>query len=71
MGILGIVLGLLFFVGLIAVIGVGAAWAVRRLSAQGAPSGSQSYSLAIARRRKSAGEITAAEYDEIHERLRR
>ena len=71
MNTFGLILGLVSFAGLVAVLGVGTTWAVRRVRAQDAPDGTRADPLAVARRRLSAGEITPAEYDEIRDRLLR
>lgn len=67
--------GLVFFFGLLFVIGVVllVVWAVRSSSGHGASGGSTSVpgmpghdeAVAIAKRRLASGEITADEYDEI------
>jgi len=66
LGIVGLILNLLLF---LALLGLGIAWLVRRLGH--APAGSAGPDpLEIARRRLAAGEITAAEFEEIRSRLR-
>ena len=67
----GLVLNLVFFVGVLAVLGVGTVWLVRLLGRR--PTGSEAGvdPLEIARRRLAAGEITIAEFEEIRDRLQR
>jgi len=68
-GILGLVLNLLLFLGLLALLGLGIAWLVRQVGRWlVAPAGPDP--LEIARRRLAAGEITLAEFEEIRNRLR-
>ena len=69
LGILGLVLNLFFFLGLLALLGLGIAWLVRQVGRwPAAPGGPDP--LEIARRRLAAGEITLAEFEEIRNRLR-
>lgn len=69
LGIVGLILNLLLFLGFLALLGLGIAWLVRRPGH--APAGSAGPDpLEIARRRLAAGEITAAEFEEIRSRLR-
>lgn len=69
LGIIGLILNLLLFLGFLTLLGFGIAWLVRRLSH--APAGSSGPDpLEIARRRLATGEITAAEFEEIRSWLR-
>jgi uncharacterized membrane protein len=73
MGLVGLILSLILFAGVLAVLGLGAVWVVRKLG-QGEATMSSSRSmdepLDIARRRLAAGEITTEEFEEIRDRLR-
>ena len=71
LGVLGLVLNVVFFVGLLAVLGLGAVWLVRQLSRRPVASDAEGDPLEIARRRLAAGEITVAEFEEIRDRLQR
>lgn len=68
---LGPILGLVFFVSVVAVLGLGTAWLVRQLGRRPAASKVGVDPLEIARRRLAAGEITVAEFEEIRDRLQR
>jgi uncharacterized membrane protein len=67
----GLILNLVFFVGMLAVLGVGTVWLVRQLGRRPLAPAAGVDSLEIARRRLAAGEITAAEFEEIRDRLQR
>lgn len=71
LGILGLILNLVFFAGLLAMLGLGTAWLVRQLSHRPAASEARVIPLEIAQRRLAAGEITIAEFEELRDRLRR
>jgi uncharacterized membrane protein len=69
LGFLGPIIGLLFFVGVVAMLGLGTAWLVRQLSRQPAASDVGVDPLEIARQRLAAGKITVPEFEEIRDRL--
>lgn len=70
LGLVGLILNLVLFVGVLVVLGGGALWLVRRLG-RGAPSAAAGVDpLDVARRRLAAGEITPTEFEELRERLR-
>lgn len=71
LGILGSILGLVFFVSVVGLLGLGTVWLVRQLSRRPAASEAEVNPLEIARRRLAAGEISAAEFEEIQNRLQR
>ena len=79
LGIVGLILNLVFFVGVLAVLGLGATWLARQFSRQpvalqteGSACAPQNGSaLEIARRRLAAGELTIAEFEEMRDRLQR
>ena len=64
----GLILNAVFFAGMLVVLGLGTVWLVRRLG-RGPLAPLASDPLEIARRRLAAGEITAAEFEEIRERI--
>lgn len=67
LGIFGSLLGLLFFLGLLALLVLAAIWLIRRTQAKSlATTGEQG----LLRRRLAAGEITLEEYHRIREELR-
>jgi uncharacterized membrane protein len=73
MGLIGPILSLVFFAGVLGVLGLGAVWVVRQLSRGETATGSPrpgGEPLEIARRRLAAGEITTEEFREIRDRLR-
>jgi uncharacterized membrane protein len=73
MGLIGSILGLAVFIGVLGLLGLGIVWAIRQLAQGGAamrPAQSAGEALDIARRRLAAGEITTEEFEEIRERLR-
>jgi len=73
MGLVGPILSLVFFVGLLAMLGLGTVWVVRQFSRGKATAMSPHAGadpLEIARRRMAAGEITVAEFEDIRDRLR-
>ena len=64
------VFGLTLFVGLLALLALGAIWLARRTRLQAATVGAaQSEPLELARRRLASGEITPVEFEELRERL--
>ena len=71
LGTVGLILNVVFFAGVLAVLGLGTVWLVRQLSRRPAASGAGGDPLEIARRRLVAGEITVAEFEEIRDRLQR
>lgn len=75
LGLLGpTLIGLVLLVGVVAVLGLGAIWVVRRSGqAQGAMDAPRKRGgpLDIARQRLAAGELTMEEFEEIRDRLRR
>jgi uncharacterized membrane protein len=72
MGLVGPILGLLFFAGVLGVLGIAAVWLVRQ-AGRGQTEMRSSHlgaePLEIARRRLAAGEITIAEFEELRDRL--
>ncbi len=66
LGTAGLILNLVFFVG---VLGLGTAWLVRRLGRRPLVPAVGVEPLEIARRRLAAGEITVAEFEEIRDWL--
>ncbi len=71
LGLIGPILSVMFFVGLLAVLGLGAVWLARQFGHRPATSPLMEVDpLEIARRRLAAGEITLAEFEEIRERIR-
>ena len=70
LGIVGPFLGLLFFLGLLVLLAVGAMWLVRRLRvAPSASSSARAGALDLVRQRLASGEITADEYRGIRREL--
>jgi uncharacterized membrane protein len=73
MGLVGPILSLVCFAGVLAVMGLAAVWLIRQVgrgeTATGAPRPAGE-PLEIARRRLAAGEITIEEFEEIRDRLR-
>jgi uncharacterized membrane protein len=67
-GFVSPILYLVFFVGALALLGLGTTWLVRQLR-QSTVSRIASDPLEIARLRLAAGEITIAEFEEIRGRL--
>jgi putative membrane protein len=74
MGLVGLLLSLVFFAGMVGVLGLGAVWVIRQVgrgetatNSAPRPAGEP---LEIARRRLAAGEITTEEFEEIRDRLR-
>jgi putative membrane protein len=73
MGLIGPILSVVLFAGVLGVLGLGAVWAIRQLgrgeraTSPPRPGGEP---LEIAQRRLAAGEITTEEFEEIRERLR-
>jgi uncharacterized membrane protein len=73
MGIIGPILSLVFFGGVLGVLGLGAVWVIGQLGwgeTATSSSGPGGEPLEIARRRLAAGEITTEEFEEIRDRLR-
>lgn len=74
-GIVGSLLGLLFFLGLLAVLALAAIWLLRRTPATTSTTlnGQTGVGdpLNLARRRLAAGDVTLEEYYRIREELRR
>ncbi len=74
LGIVGPLLGLLFFLGLLALFVLGTIWLIRRTrTTSGVTAGGPDLSgspLDLAKRRLAAGEITRDEYHQIREELR-
>jgi uncharacterized membrane protein len=73
MGLIGPIVSLVLFTGVLTVLGLGAVWVIRRLGrGRTGMSGSRPGGdpLEIARRRLAAGEITTGEFEEIRDRLR-
>ena len=72
MGLVGPLVGLVLFAGVLAVMGFGAVLVLRQLGRERAGSSvphPDSEPLEIARRRLAAGEITTEEFEEIRDRL--
>lgn len=67
----GLILNLVFFVGVLAVLGVGTVWLVRQLGRRPPAPAAAVDPFEIARRRLATGEITVAEFEEIRDRLQR
>jgi uncharacterized membrane protein len=68
MGGIGLILNLVFFAGILVVLGLGTTWLVRQIRR---PTASQTGDnpLEIARRRLAVGEITIVEFEEIRDRI--
>ncbi len=71
LGMVGLILGLVFFVSVVAVLGLGTVWLVRQLSRRPTASEVGVDPLEIARRRLAEGEISLPEFEEIRDRLQR
>jgi uncharacterized membrane protein len=69
MGIVGPIFNLVFFVGVLAVLGLGTVWLIRQVGRRPADSSKGTDPLDIARQRLAAGEISVNEFDEIQGRL--
>jgi uncharacterized membrane protein len=72
MGFLGPILGLVFFAGVLGVLGIAAVWTIRQLGrgqTEMRSSRSADEPLEIARRRLAAGEITVEEFEDLRDRL--
>jgi uncharacterized membrane protein len=69
MGIVSPIFNLVFFVGVLAVLGLGTLWLIRQLGRRSADSPKGTVPLDIARQRLAAGEISVTEFDEIQGRL--
>jgi len=73
MGIVGPLLGLLFFLGFLALLVVGVVWLVRRSSRATGRAGAYAGSTAaldVVQNRLASGEITVEEYHRIRDELR-
>jgi uncharacterized membrane protein len=70
MGLLGGIFGFVIVAGLLALITLGTIWAVRHTTRSPRTAAGPDEALDLVRRRFAAGEITAAEYEEIRDRLR-
>jgi len=70
LGLVGLILNGVLVLGLLAILGGGTVWLVRRLGRGGPVPEARTDPLEIARRRLAAGEITLAEFEEIKDRLR-
>ncbi|MBU0702420.1 MAG: SHOCT domain-containing protein [Chloroflexi bacterium] len=68
-GWVGLILNLVFFVSLLAALGLGTAWLVRQFNRRPTVPKTGGDPLEIARRRLAAGEITTPEFEEIRDRL--
>ena len=66
----GLILGLAVIAAALVVVGLVAAWAVRKARRGDVASGAAGDALEIARRRLASGEITAEEYEQIRRVLR-
>ena len=66
-----LLLSLAFFLGVLALLGLGAALLARQLRRRPVAAGLDDRPLEIARRRLAAGEITVSEFEEIRDRLQR
>jgi uncharacterized membrane protein len=64
-GIAPLLLNLLFFGGMVAVLGLGAVWLATRLRDRNGRKESVTKPLEVARRRLAEGKITSAEFEEI------
>jgi uncharacterized membrane protein len=69
-GWVGLTLNLVFFAGVLVVLGFGAAWLARQLRGRPLAVGGETDPLEIVRQRLAAGEITIEEFEEIRDRLR-
>ena len=68
LGVLGLILNAVFFIGLVVLAVVGVRWVVRQFASRGSASAPDA--LEIARRRLAVGDIGVTEFEEIRERLR-
>jgi uncharacterized membrane protein len=69
LGTVGLILNVVFFVGMLALLGLGTAWLVRQFGPRPVSPQAGVDPLEIARRRLAAGEITVAEFEQISDRL--
>ena len=71
MGIIGPILNLVLFVGLLAMLGIGIIWLVRQLNRRTMSTvpAAGADPLEITRQRLASGEISVTEFDEIRGRL--
>jgi uncharacterized membrane protein len=65
----GLILNVVFFAGLLALLGLGTVWLVRQMRRRSPAPAAGLDPLEIVRRRLAAGEITVAEFEEIRDRL--
>jgi uncharacterized membrane protein len=73
MSLVGPLLGLVFFAGVVALLGLGVVWMIRQVGRGETGTGGPRLAgepLEIARRRLAAGEITTEEFEEIRDRPR-
>jgi putative membrane protein len=70
-GTVSLILNVVFFAGVLAVLGLGIVWLARQFSRRPAPSDAGGDPLEIVRRRLAAGKITVPEFEEIRDRLQR
>ena len=68
MGIIGPILGLVFFIALVVLLVFAIRWLVRQ-SAPRTSAGASTEALDMARRRLAAGEISVQEFEDIRSRL--
>ena len=68
MGIIGPILGLLFFIALLVLLAFAIRWLVRHSSAR-TSAGASNDALDIAKRRLAAGEISIEQFEEIQKRI--
>ncbi|MFQ6101669.1 MAG: SHOCT domain-containing protein [Anaerolineae bacterium] len=69
LGTVGLILNLVFFVGVLAVLGVGTVWLVRQIRGRPPAPAGRVDPLEIARRRLAAGEISLDQFEEIRSRI--
>jgi len=69
LGLIGSFIGVLLWLGVLAVLVAGIAWLVQRSGRRSGPVRAQETPLSEVKRRLASGEITTGEYDEIVQRL--
>jgi uncharacterized membrane protein len=69
LGMIGSLIGVFLWLGVLAVLVAGIAWLVQRSGRRSGPVTARETPLNEARRRLAKGEITTGEYDEIVQRL--
>jgi uncharacterized membrane protein len=69
LGTVRLILNVVFFVGVLALLGLGTIWLVRQMRLRSPAPAAGLDPLEIARRRLAAGEITIAQFQEIRDRL--